>query len=183
LRKERFPRGTYNKLKMKKIGPCRVLKKFGANAYEIELPDGIGISPIFNISYLYPYRAGETGTGTEQLVIQWMKIMPVAEKSQMECILDIELVRRPDESSTLSIWSSGRTIQLKMPAGRAKWRSRSMDRPCRSSWTGAHEIFQAREYDAGASPTSSEPTRKMKIVGRAPTQILKSPWKLLRDLK
>jgi hypothetical protein len=28
-----------------------------------------------------------------------------------------------------------------------------MDRPCRSSWTGAHEGFQAEEYDAGASPT------------------------------
>jgi hypothetical protein len=65
LRKERFSKGTYNKLKMKKIGPCRVLKKVGVNAYEIELPDGIIIYVIFNISYLYPYRVEETETGYE----------------------------------------------------------------------------------------------------------------------
>jgi hypothetical protein len=88
LTKERFPRGTYNKLKMKKIRPCKVLKKFGVNAYEIELPDGIGISLIFNISYLYPYKAKEIGTGNEQLEVQWTKQMPVAEKLQMERILD-----------------------------------------------------------------------------------------------
>jgi hypothetical protein len=94
LRKERFSRGTYNKLKMKKIGPCKVLKKFGTNAYEIELLDGIRISPIFNIWDLYPYKTEEPGTRTMQPVIQWTKKMPVVENPQMECILDKRVSKR-----------------------------------------------------------------------------------------
>ena len=51
---------------MKKIGLCKVIRKFGANTYEIELPDGIEISTIFNIADLYPYRAEEAREEGEQ---------------------------------------------------------------------------------------------------------------------
>jgi hypothetical protein len=73
LREERFLGGTYNMLKMKKIGPCKVIRKFGENTYEIELPNGVRISPIFNVADLYPYRAKEAGAEEEQKEVQWTK--------------------------------------------------------------------------------------------------------------
>jgi hypothetical protein len=50
LRKERFAIGTYNELKFKNIGLCKILRKFGENTYEIELPEDVGISTIFDIA-------------------------------------------------------------------------------------------------------------------------------------
>jgi hypothetical protein len=83
LRKERFSEGKYNKLKMKNIGPCNILRKFVANAYEIEFPKDIGISPIFNVANLYPYRMDDTKGGGDREEIQWKRQMPIAKKPQI----------------------------------------------------------------------------------------------------
>lgn len=56
LRKERLPKGQPSKLCMKKIGPLKVVHKYGNNAYEVELPPNLGISPIFNVCDLYQYK-------------------------------------------------------------------------------------------------------------------------------
>ena len=56
LRKERLHKGYPTKLLMKKIGPLRILLKYGTNAYEVELPLDIFISPIFNVCDFFPYK-------------------------------------------------------------------------------------------------------------------------------
>ena len=66
LKKDKFPRGTQNKLKWKKIQPCQILRKFSSNAYEVELPKDVNISPIFNVSDVYPYHADESSQPTTQ---------------------------------------------------------------------------------------------------------------------
>jgi hypothetical protein len=44
---------------MKKIGLCKILRKLEENAYKIEFPDDVCISPIFNVADIYPYRVDE----------------------------------------------------------------------------------------------------------------------------
>ena len=59
LRKEHFLVGTYNKLKMKKLGPCKIVKRHSSrNAYEVELPAKLNISPVFNILDLMEFYEG-----------------------------------------------------------------------------------------------------------------------------
>jgi hypothetical protein len=65
---------------MKKIGPCNILRNFDEKSHEIELPDDVGISPIFNVSNLYPYRKDDTKGSKDQEKIQREKQMPVEEK-------------------------------------------------------------------------------------------------------
>ncbi|XP_059078231.1 uncharacterized protein LOC131876771 [Cryptomeria japonica] len=92
LRKERFPMGTYNKLKMKKFGPYKILKKHDSgNTYEVELSDGINISPMFNIANLTKYHEG--GIEEEPVLEQCNIPAPTSEKEEIKVILDSHVGR------------------------------------------------------------------------------------------
>lgn len=77
LRKERFRKREYHKLKLKKNGPCRILRKFSVNVYEIEFEKYVGICPIFNVAYMYPFHVGESSQAEDDIdneqQIHWRK--------------------------------------------------------------------------------------------------------------
>jgi len=73
------------------------LRKFLANAYEIELPPNIGILPFFNVADLYPYREPRVKNEGEKKkfeLVKWKRKLPKTKKLQMEKILDQNIVKR-----------------------------------------------------------------------------------------
>jgi hypothetical protein len=48
----------------------------------------VGISPIFNVADLYPYRMNDTGGSDDQKEIPWETKRPIAEKPHMEKNID-----------------------------------------------------------------------------------------------
>lgn len=56
LTKDRFPSGTYNKLKPRKIGPLEILEKINANAYRLRLPANMNTADVFNVKHLSPFH-------------------------------------------------------------------------------------------------------------------------------
>uniref|UniRef100_A0A2N9F7T1 RNA-directed DNA polymerase n=1 Tax=Fagus sylvatica TaxID=28930 RepID=A0A2N9F7T1_FAGSY len=56
ISKDRRPEGQYSKLRPRKYGPCRILKRINPNAYEVELPKHMAISNTFNVQHLSAYH-------------------------------------------------------------------------------------------------------------------------------
>lgn len=53
--KRDFSIGTYNKITLKKFGPCRINRWIDGNAYQVRLPSHVQTSNIFNVANLAPY--------------------------------------------------------------------------------------------------------------------------------
>ena len=65
LRKERFPRGMYNKHKLKNFGPSKIYY----NVYVLELLEFLGTSSKFDISNLYKFEEGLMSGG--ETIVYW----------------------------------------------------------------------------------------------------------------
>lgn len=82
--------GTYNTIKMKKFGPCKILKRRDSgNTNEVELLDGIHIFPIFNIVDLTKYH----DSGAKEELILEPCLIPTFEKEEIEEILNSHVSR------------------------------------------------------------------------------------------
>ena len=96
----RFPPHSVKKLHARTIGPFRVLKRLGFNAYLLDLPSDLTISPMFNVSDLYPYRgtfephviSSDVSAGPSSSLLACIPPVAVNHVDQVEQILDDRLV-------------------------------------------------------------------------------------------
>ena len=56
IRLERIPKTFSKKLYARAMGPYSIIRKLGSNAYLLESPNDMDISPVFNVEDLLPYR-------------------------------------------------------------------------------------------------------------------------------
>ena len=129
------------------------MRKFSSNAYEIELPEGVGISPIFNAADLYLYKGTEEElleetTEEEDQTLNWKEQMPKTTKKEVEAILEKIATKK----------TRGKTYYQYL----VKWKEQPVEN---ASWMTATELqkFNAdpktlmdqsnlpRESDAGTS--------------------------------
>ncbi|CAL2257726.1 unnamed protein product [Prunus armeniaca] len=95
------------KLHARSMGPYRIIRKLGSNAYLIELPADMHISPIFNVSDLTPYRGTfsppismDAAQGSAPHMVPRIPATSSAITDQTEDVLGHEVVASSTRGST-----------------------------------------------------------------------------------
>ena len=108
IQPEQFPSGTIKKLQARSaIGPFKVLKRMGLNAYAIDLPHDYGISSSFNIEDLVAYKSPTAipDTPFDEPLLDPIDAsiptplplnLPCAYKESIDVILDEQIVSTKD---------------------------------------------------------------------------------------
>ena len=103
IRPKRIPKTFSKKFYARSTGPYSIIHKLGSNAYLLDLPNDIDISPSFNVEDLLPYR-GTFEPSTLPSIVSTGKAskcaptMPSLEyyKKKVDIILDDEFVSSKD---------------------------------------------------------------------------------------
>ena len=76
---------------MKMRGPFKILKKCGNDAYHIDLPTDLGISPIFNVANIYAFKGPKDNEEVEAVQhkeqLNLLQELPQVPKPTIEAIL------------------------------------------------------------------------------------------------
>lgn len=59
LTKDRFPPGTYNKLKAHKIGHLDIIEKINNNDNRLRIPPHMKTANVFNVKHLVPFEGDD----------------------------------------------------------------------------------------------------------------------------
>jgi len=108
IRPERFAKGTYHKLHHRSAGPFKILKRLGSNAYHIELPSPLQLSPIFNVEDLTKYVGHHDGP-SEPIPSPPVRLPSyVKPRDEVEAILEDQIVstRRGGYQKFLVKWKN-----------------------------------------------------------------------------
>ena len=93
LKDKILPKGKYTKLMMRKMGPFKILQKYGINAYKLELPTNIGLSNIFNVCDLYPYKGNANYDIGQVDEVEVPTGLPKQPPYEFECLLDTKVLK------------------------------------------------------------------------------------------